>query len=212
VPKAFIIAEPTLVSLRAAAEMWLPTPFSNRSCAFDAEGLDLLDTHDCLLVDFQTTAEAVKHMPAQIAKLEQLGFGPRSGVRMRPLTTRTAAKPGEEVKADQCELTWTLTLDPGSLVVPSWLVDFVLSVIAPYVFHQLVKTVKSLGGVYAERRRMRERLYGTMETRCDQHVAKRLASGYHYDAIASAATPRRGFFRGFGFRTKRRSETSKVVA
>ncbi|KAG8469641.1 hypothetical protein KFE25_006096 [Diacronema lutheri] len=203
VPRAIIMDEPSLVSLRAAAELWLPSPFSNRSVAFDAEGFDVLDSHGVLAIDFATTEGAMRAMPEQLAHLEHVAFVAPSGMRIVPRSSASASAPGARATSDRCEITWTMGLDPKTLPVPSWLVDFVMSIIAPFVHKELVKVVASIKGEYAVRKQQRNTLYGPLGARCDEHVQRRLAAEPRDAAAVSmgapSVRPRRGFFESLGF-------------
>lgn len=211
VPKAIILEEPNLVSLRGAAELYIPPPFSNRSVVFDAEGFDLLDSQGVIAVDFSSSTASMAAMPKELNHLQHVLFEKPSGVRITPLTTQTSAQPGKAVTADRCVITWMLALDPVSLPVPTWLVDFVMTVIAPFVYKELVKVVTSIKGEYAARRRQRDKLYGALGARCDQHVARQLLlkSEQLQPERANSETTlvvqngqKASFFSSFSFRSK----------
>lgn len=187
VPAAYITDEPRLTAMRAAAELYFPPPFTNRSAAFDAEGFDLLDSHGSIAVEFATTEGAMAAMPKELQPLQHVSFDSPSGMRILPQTSQRAAQPGKPVVSDRCVVTWTVAFDPITFSVPSWLVEFIIAVVAPFVYAQLVKVVTSIRGEYAARRAQRDHLYGPLTARCDEHVAMRLAA---------AAGPRRANSRG----------------
>jgi hypothetical protein len=161
------------MSMLAAAELWLPSPFSSRAVAFEACGNDLLgDEQACFLVDFKTTPEAVSKMPRELVGLQQFAFEPPSGVRIVPRTRLSHANADQAV-ADRCDVTWTCCIDPISLPIPAWVIDVMLTVVAPFVYSQLVKVLATLTRVtsaYAERRRQRDALYSPLQARFTQCV------------------------------------------
>jgi hypothetical protein len=190
VPRAIIISEKSPIALLAAAEMWLPSPFSNRAVAFETRGSDLLDDEQpCFLIEFKTTPEAVGQMPRELAGLQQVAFEAPSGVRIVPQTRRSHATADQAV-ADRCDVTWTCCIDPISLPIPALVFDVMLTVVAPFVYSQLVKVLASIGGAYAERRRQRDAFYSPLQARCTERVRAqhRARPGWdaHGHAIASS--------------------------
>lgn len=173
-PRAIIIDEPSPTTLLAAAEMWLPSPFSNRAVAFEACGTDLLEEEEgCFVVDFHTTPTAVGRMPRELAGLQQIAFAAPSGVRVVPQTQKAHAD-AELAVADRCDVTWACSIDPISLPIPTWVIDVMLTVVAPFVYSQLVKVLASASGAYAERRRQRDDFYSPLHARCTQRVRAQL--------------------------------------
>mmetsp|Transcript_43094 Transcript_43094/g.106365 ORF Transcript_43094/g.106365 Transcript_43094/m.106365 type:complete len:166 (-) Transcript_43094:51-548(-) len=135
-------------------------------------------------------------MPQELQHMEAAYFREGTGIRLTPLTSQTAPVPGgKPVTADRCAFTYTLSLDPGSLHVPSWLVNVLITVIAPFVHSQLVKTVSSIKGEYAARRKQRQRLYGPLGKRCDALVARQAKEAAPVTVdVREAPRQRRGFF------------------
>jgi hypothetical protein len=215
VPKAIVVEEQSLVSIRAASELYLPTPISNRSNIFDASGYDFLERDGVLVIEMRTTPESMEVMPKELQHMEAAYFREGSGIRLSPLTSQTAPmKGGKPVTADRCAFTYTLNLDPGSLHVPSWLVNLLITVIAPFVHSQMVKTVANIKGEYAARRKQRHRLYEPLAQRCDAYVASQVKEGVPADAllaVSEAPRQRRGLARlwhsCFGRRSSQHGET-----
>lgn len=189
VPQAIIVTEPSLMSLRGGGELYLPPPFANRSCMFDAEGVDLLDTHGLWYCGFASTPESLAAMPRELSKFEHLLFG-ASGFTITPMSSAgagardsgRASAAGEAAVADRCECAFVVAIDVKQLKIPTWLVDLILTVIAPFVYSQVAKLLKSITGEYKARMEMRSELYGPLQAHADAHVSvergvRRNASG-----------------------------------
>mmetsp|Transcript_5109 Transcript_5109/g.14880 ORF Transcript_5109/g.14880 Transcript_5109/m.14880 type:complete len:333 (-) Transcript_5109:388-1386(-) len=187
VPQAVITAEPSLMSLTGGLEMYLPAPFSNRAGMFHAEGMDLLDTHGYFLGTFQSSEEAMRQLPDSLRKFDLLYFG-ESGFRITPLTSGAAAgafaEGAEILVSDRCDCVFVVSLDPGSLWVPDWLVNLILGVIAPFIYKEVVAILARISDEYKARMEYRAELYPLLEKRSNAHVEKAGSA-----ALAANRTP-----------------------
>jgi hypothetical protein len=154
--------------------MW---PIKNRSLAMDAVGWDLMGELGCCMVVMRHLAEPQDaRQAALIQRTEDKHRSVRcvlegpSGIRLRPLPPAPGNKAGGEARVAASML---VTVDPGfgRLSVPLWLVNFVLKVMAPYIFRMLNKLLNSSPkhfgpeGVYTSRMDGNRGLYAFVRRR-----------------------------------------------
>lgn len=146
-------------------EVWFPWPLSNRAMVVRCETLDVLEETDSIVVKLESGEYDESKLPTTSAQCPRLWA--KNLTQIVPLAPTAEGKPRTQFILF-CETDFQTPL------MPRFVVNFILKVMAPVVYAQ-VKTLleSSFGGNSQFRKRMAEcpQLYDTLACRVDEHVA-----------------------------------------
>lgn len=160
------LAEPSIFESFVYGAQWLPPGIKDAHAFVHAKAYDLADEQRCLLImlqDFEIQdlpVEAQEMLPsAKLSKRRRVNLMGPSCIRLRP------------VAKDKTECSLMVHIDPHIRMVPTSLVNFVLGVLAPYVYRQMAETLDSQFSnsekQYPKRIATRPDVYQRLETRME---------------------------------------------
>ena len=168
--EAIKLAEPSTFESFVYGAQWMMLPFKPMQAVVRARGFDLASSHKCLLILISDVADPATDLPAGHAPLpaamekrRTVNILPQSCIKLRPL-------PPSEDGSPQTEAHLVVHLDPHIPYVPGSLVNFVLGILAPYIFGQMNKVLTGMfadaaHGEFPKRVREQPELYGLIEQR-----------------------------------------------
>lgn len=160
--------EPSIFESYVYGAQWMPPPFRNFQGMIHARGFDLASTHRALLILLQTIAPEElpaggEKLPVASAKRKWLTLLPASCITLQPVPPAAAGggAAGSDgsataaVPAQRTEAKLLVHLDPKIPLIPGFLVNFVLGVLAPYIYKEMCRVggrpgVCVLGGAGAK--------------------------------------------------------------
>lgn len=173
--EALKLAEPTIFDNYVYGCQWMPKPFRHIQVLIRAEAYDLADEHRSLLITINDVKENTAsssgfdlpegHAPLPEAlpqrKLANILQG--SCIKIKPLPR----DPNDG--KDKTEAFLLAHVDPHIPYVPGWLINFVLGILAPYVYNQMKTLLDSFfadpNGPYPTRIREQPEVYGRIRDR-----------------------------------------------
>ncbi|KAL4425457.1 hypothetical protein ABPG75_009473 [Micractinium tetrahymenae] len=164
---SLMLAEPSIFESYVYGAQWMMRPFKPMQGLLHARGFDLADEHKCLLVSLEDcTPEQLppghRPLPPEYHKRKTVNFLPGSCLRLRPLPAAPDGTP-------RTEGSLLLHLDPHIPFIPAFLLNFVLGVLAPYVYKQVVHVLDNSfadpASIYNQRIREQPHLYGLVQQR-----------------------------------------------
>jgi len=186
--EAIKLAEPSIFESIVYGAQWMMKPFRPMQAIVRAKGFDLAASplHRCLLIMINdvrdTEVEALDlenrypHLPAAMAKRKRVNILKDSCIKLRPLpplkqkgesSGRSMHTPPHIIPRTDAHL--MVHVDPHIPYVPSSLVNFVLGILAPYIYNQMLKVLdnafKEADGEFPKRVRDQPELYGLVEKR-----------------------------------------------
>jgi len=190
--EALKLAETSVFESIVYGAQWMMKPFRNMQGTVRARGLDLAASpmHRCLVIMISDVndrdVEALNlenrfpHLPAAMAKRKRVNILKDSLIKLRPLPPlkqkvenknakrgNSTNTPGSTIPRTEAHL--MVHLDPHIPYVPSSLVSFVLGILAPYIYNQMLKVLdnafKDADGEFSRRIRDQPELYGLVEKR-----------------------------------------------
>ena len=121
---------------------WMIPPFKDMQSTLHARGYDLSDEYGCLMIliqDYEQSEEGKPlSLPAKSSKRHTVNFHQGSNIVLRPVFTNNGGK------SPKTEAHLTIHVDPHIHGIPASLVNFVLHILAPYLFRQIDSTLKKL--------------------------------------------------------------------
>ena len=188
--EAIKLASPSIFESIVYGAQWMMKPFRSMQAIVRARGFDLAASphHRCLLIllndlddteieglDIQNT---YPHLPEAMAKRKMVNIFKNSCIKLRPLPP-LLAKESKKLPAIKSSSTVNriyrtdahlmVHLDPHIPYVPASLVNFVLGILAPYIYNQMLKVLddafKQADGVFPQRIQQQPELYGLVVER-----------------------------------------------
>ncbi|CAK0897108.1 unnamed protein product, partial [Prorocentrum cordatum] len=156
VQRSVILHEPSLLSLRGYAELWMPPPLYPRSFLFDAEGHDLIDDDGCFLILVKDADPSTPGIPESDADCYRGRILPGTCVKLTPM-------PGERVVAHV-----HVRVDLQMLGVPGSMLQWLVWTVGPYVHGEMQRLLLGLqeeDNQYRKRIESNRALYGLVERR-----------------------------------------------
>eukprot|EP00873_Tetraselmis_striata_P007111 jgi/Tetstr1/427375/TSEL_017539.t1 len=161
-----ILSEISPAEVWVYAAVWLPFPFSQRDLVMHCTGVDLLEEEGCFVVlchsPEDTDPVAAEAIPRGAASRERVRNLPGSCIKLVPLPP---TKDGQL----RCRAVMMVHNDPDMPNVPSFLVNFALNVLSPFVYHKTISVLKDafcgdgkLAKVLQSRVKSRPELYGAI--------------------------------------------------
>jgi hypothetical protein len=171
--EAIKIAEPTLYESYLYGAQWSPPPFKNMQALVKARGFDLSEEQRCLFIivnDTEVEDIPVEHIiggvPSEetVMKRKRVNILSPSCIKLKPVLTtddysrsscgaenndnnnnnnNTSSPPSSSLSSHTTEAVMLIHVDPHIKYVPSMLVNFVLGILAPYIYRQMVNTLDS---------------------------------------------------------------------
>lgn len=159
---AIKLLEPSIFESYVYGAQWMMKPFKHMQSIVHARGIDLAEEHQCLLilindVDAEDLPSGHAPLPKQVAKRKMVNVLPGSCIKLRPILGRQAESsasvetsdqrvaegevPWKTVGIAQTEAEFMVRMDPHIPMVPSILVNFVLGILAPYIYSQINKVL-----------------------------------------------------------------------
>ncbi|KAK9842693.1 hypothetical protein WJX74_000794 [Apatococcus lobatus] len=137
---SLILSEPSLFEATLYASNWLPFPFSPCDCIVHAKGYDLAQEDRSLFMLMETPEQAPEKLPGQplpaaYSKRKHTAMVSGSCMRMQPV------QPGPDGKP-RTKGSMLVHLDPKVSFVPSWLMTFILKVMSPFAYKQMVQVLE----------------------------------------------------------------------
>jgi hypothetical protein len=196
--EAIKIAEPTLYESYLYGAQWSPPPFRNMQALVKARGFDLAEEQRCLFIivnDTEVEDIPVEHIigvvPSEktLMKRKRVNILSPSCIKLKPVLTtddysrsssgaennnnnnnnNTSSPPSSSLSSHTTEAVMLIHVDPHIKYVPSMLVNFVLGILAPYIYRQMVNTLDSQFSEpdkpFPTRIREQPEFYGELERR-----------------------------------------------
>ena len=163
------IAEPSIFESYVYGSQWMMRPFRNMQAFIHARGFDLAETHRSLLI-LASDASDLSKLPKGHAPLSKhmdtrktLNLMPVCFIKLQPRNL-----PGSN-GVSRTNASMIVNLDPHIPYVPGALINFVLGIIAPYVYNQMNKVLTNAfadeNGIYPQRIKEQPELYGYAQQR-----------------------------------------------
>ncbi|KAI7841817.1 hypothetical protein COHA_004346 [Chlorella ohadii] len=190
-----MLAEPSIFESYVYGAQWMMKPFKHMQALLRCRGFDLAEEHQCLLVELQDCAledlpPGHKPVPKEWGKRKLINILPGSCIKMSPLPPSPDGTP-------RTEAALMVHLDPHIPFIPAFLLNFVLGVLAPYIFNQMRHVLDTLfadkAGTYMQRIAAQPHLYQYVRQRLSQYEDQ-LRPQTEEEAAAEAAArkkPRR---------------------
>ncbi|KAH7623547.1 hypothetical protein Ndes2526B_g01991 [Nannochloris sp. 'desiccata'] len=193
--EAIKLAEPSIFESVVYGAQWMMKPFRHMQAIVRARGFDLAASplHRCLLimindvldteVDALDLENRYPHLPGAMAKRKRVNILNDSCIKLRPLPPMEGRIDNKNAQSGSDNRNGTnitrriprtdahlmVHLDPHIPYVPSSLVNFVLGILAPYIYNQMLKVLdnafKEADGEFPKRVRDQPELYGLVEKR-----------------------------------------------
>ncbi|PRW59375.1 START-like domain [Chlorella sorokiniana] len=166
-----MLAEPSIFESYVYGAQWMMKPFKHMQALLRCCGFDLAEEHQCLLVDIRDCGleelpAGHKPVPKEWGKRKLINILPGSCIKMRPLPPSPDGTP-------RTEAALMVHLDPHIPFIPAFLLNFVLGVLAPYVFNQMRHVLDTLfadeAGVYTQRIAAQPHIYEYVRQRMSQY-------------------------------------------
>lgn len=165
--EAIKIAEPTLYESYLYGAQWSPPPFKNMQALVKARGYDLSEEQRCLFIvvyDTEVDNIPVEHIIGEVPskktfmKRKRVNILPPSCIKLKPVpnssscssgaavdpnTSSPSSLPPSSLSSQTTEAVMLIHVDPHIKYIPSMLVNFVLGILAPYIYRQMVNTLDS---------------------------------------------------------------------
>ncbi|KAG1677854.1 hypothetical protein FOA52_008618 [Chlamydomonas sp. UWO 241] len=183
--ESLLLAEPGPMEVTAFATLAIPWPLPNADVLAGAIGVDALDEYGVLVVEMTTPKGPPPGvtMPPTWGKHMKVELMPNSYIMFEPLAPAT---PGGPMRTRVC---MSVHSDAGIKNLPSLVITFVLKILAPYIFREVVRVVDHAftdpASQLAARIRSRPELYSVVRTRIAEHMAA-AAAGVGMDVGAGA--------------------------
>lgn len=195
---AMTVAEPSLFEAYVYGAQWMLKPFKDMQALLHARGFDLAKEHRCLLVCLDDASlEQLPHghtpLPPEFAKRKHINFLPGSCLKIRPLPPAPDGTP-------RTEGSLMIYMDPHIPYIPAFLLNFVLGVLAPYVFNQMKAVLDGSfadpAGEYSRRIAAQPHIYDLARRRMDEYAdvlqAEAAVAAPAGEAAAAEKKQRRG--------------------
>lgn len=176
--EAIKLAEPSIFESIVYGAQWMMKPFRQMQAIVRANGYDLAASplHRCLLITMNDVSDTdiqalgienrYPHLPAAMAKRNTVNLLKKSCIKLRPLPPLEQQNKSSIPRTDAH---FMVHLDPHISYVPSSLVNFVLGILAPYIYNQMLKVLDKAfqepDGEYPKRVRDQPELYGLVAER-----------------------------------------------
>ncbi len=142
--------------------------------------LDLLATEGCYLICLHSPRDIPDDitLPPDSAKRDRLDVLPGSCVKLTPLPPpATSTKGGPATAQPQILSELTMHLDAHTKALPAFMVSFVLKVLGPFLYKQILRLLKknfhSPDDIIPKRMAQRAELYEGVKAAVRQHMAGR---------------------------------------
>lgn len=168
---AIKLAEPSIFESYVYGAQWMMKPFKNMQSVIHARGFDIAETHRSLLIlindgDIDNLPEGHTPLPKEYAQRKRVNFLPGSCILLKPLPVDTSQESDSGLL--RTEAKFVVHIDPHIRFVPKVLVHFVLGILAPYIYSQIVRVLDSAfadESAYVKRIKEQPELYGLLDKR-----------------------------------------------
>ena len=153
----------------------MPWPLTPPELLLHATFLDLLSTEGCYLMTQQSIKELPEgaSLPPADGKRDRLDMAPGSCLKLTPLPPRRGAAGSPAVPQVRSEM--MIHIDAHKASVPTFVVQFVLKVLSPFIYKQVARLLKKnfheQGDALPQRMLARAELYDTIRARVAEHLA-----------------------------------------
>ncbi|GAX74815.1 hypothetical protein CEUSTIGMA_g2262.t1 [Chlamydomonas eustigma] len=166
------LKEYSLTDILAFATVWMPWPLSNMDLVAEATGVDLLREHDSLMIDIGTPDEIPEgvQLPKSWGQNMKVKFERGSFICLQPLLVEQGQPPLTRVCV-------SFHVDSGIKNVPEFLISFVLRILAPFMYRQVIAllhhTFSNPGSKLAQRLQIRSELYSMVRNRISDFLSRK---------------------------------------